>query len=493
MYPLNSTSGKLLAAIFLVLCLTINVFSQEKQSLPATPEGKVVVEYLSAFNSGDESAMRAFLLANVSEKSLLERPVEARLECFRMMRSDMQSLELHDITSVRPDAIGIVARTKGNEFVSMEFGFEANHKLAGIRIEAGGPPPQQSQQVEPGPPLTRDEFILSVEKMLEAQVSTDKFSGVVLIAKDGKPFFNKAYGFAEKQFNAPNRIDTKFNLGSINKIFTRIAIGQLAKQGKLSLDDPLIKQFPAYPNKPIAEKVTIRQLLEMTSGLGDFFDEEFDESPKEKIRTLQDYLTFFVNKPLEFEPGIAKRYSNAGYIVLGLVIEQLSGTDYYSYVRDHIYLPAGMTNTDWYEMDSPTTNRATGYLHPEGNARTWISNVYSAPARGSSAGGGYSTAEDLLKFIVALQDGKLLSAEYTDWILGKGEPVKKASSVSNASDRRPEKRGGFGIAGGAPGINAAVEYNAETGYCIIVLGNYAPPAVVEVSQNIRGLLRRVKQ
>lgn len=138
----------------------------------------------------------------------------------------------------------------------------------------------------------------------------------MLVARDTSIIFLRVYGYADKRFNVPNRTDTKFNLGSINKFFTKVAIGQLAVQGKLLFDDKLIKHLPDYPNKSIAEKVTIGQLLTMTSGLGDFFSEKYDQTPKDKIRTLQDYLHLFVGEPLVFEPGTQQRYSNAGYIVL---------------------------------------------------------------------------------------------------------------------------------------------------------------------------------
>src|SRR5207244_7076014 len=133
-------------------------------------------------------------------------------------------------------------------------------------------------------------------------VEKDQFSGVVLLAKDGKPVLSRAWGFADAARKVRNREDTKFNLGSINKIFTQVAIGQLAAAGKLSLDDTVRKHLPDYPS-PIADKITIQQLIEHRSGLGDFFGPEYLAAPPSSIRKLSDYLPLFVNKPLEFEPG----------------------------------------------------------------------------------------------------------------------------------------------------------------------------------------------
>ena len=252
----------------------------------------------------------------------------------------------------------------------------------------------------------------------------------------------------------PNNLETKFNLGSINKAFTRIAIEQLAHEGKLSLDDKLGKFLPDYPNREAAEKVTVHQLLTMTSGIGDFFGDRYMAADRSKIRSLADYLPLFADKPLLFPPGTQNRYSNGGYIVLGLIVEKLSGQSYYDYVKQHIYQPAGMKDSDWYALDEPTPNRAVGYTKEGEGPRH--SNHSTLPARGSSAGGGYSTAPDLLRFANALAAHKL--------------------GDSNA---------GLGIAGGSPGVNAALESNPQTGNTIIVLSNFDPPTADATARQIR--------
>ena len=219
--------------------------------------------------------------------------------------------------------------------------------------------------------------------------------------------------------------------------------------------------------------------------MGDFFGEKFENTPKDKIRSLADYLQFFVKDSLEFEPGTQRRYSNAGYIVLGLIIEKISGEDYYDYVRKHIFLPAGMTSTGSYMMDGVTPKLATGYEHPESSAAAWESNIYTAPARGSSAGGGYSTLHDLFRFLRALRTGKLLSAKYSAWMLSGDSPKD--------NPKLPLTTGSIGIAGGAPGINAAIEFSAAGGNTVIVLANYSPPAAGEVAKVLRGYLERIKE
>src|SRR5436190_15169490 len=165
------------------------------------------------------------------------------------------------------------------------------------------------------------QLITSLTALVDRAVEKDQFSGVVLLAKDGKPVLSRAWGFADAAHKIPNREDTKFNLGSINKIFTQVAIAQLAAAGKLSLDDTVRKHLPDYPS-PIADKITIAQLIEHKSGLDDFFGPDFMKSSG-SLRKVADYLPLFASKPLDFEPGTSQRYPNAGYIVLGLIIERL--------------------------------------------------------------------------------------------------------------------------------------------------------------------------
>jgi D-alanyl-D-alanine carboxypeptidase len=225
--------------------------------------------------------------------------------------------------------------------------------------------------------------------------------------------------------------------------------------------------------------VTIKQLLNMTSGIGDFFGERYQATPKNQLRKLADFLPLFAGNPLLFEPGTKRQYSNGGFVVLGIIIEKASGENYYDYIREHIYKPAGMMNTDSYEQDAIVPNRATGYTRKLGPALDGgrRNNIYSLPARASSAGGGYSTAEDLLKFSVALQDNRLIKPETRSRVFGgPTEPAKVAGQP---------QRGGFGFAGGAPGVNAEVEVDLGSGYTVVVMSNYDPPSAEKIGRQIR--------
>jgi CubicO group peptidase (beta-lactamase class C family) len=235
--------------------------------------------------------------------------------------------------------------------------------------------------------------------------------------------------------------------------------------------------------------VTIRQLLEMQSGIGDFFGAKFEATPKDRLRKNVDFLSLFAADPLLFEPGKETRYSNGGFVVLGEVIARVSGRDYHDYVREHVYGRAGMTDTDSFDADASVPNLAEGYTRGGGgDASTRMAtrrrNIYSRPARGSAAGGGYSTAEDLLRFGAALTADRLLAAPWTEWVLTRSEPAPGKP----LGDRRG---GGLGVAGGAPGINAAFELDRESGWTVVVLANDDPPMATQMAQKVRRLLDAV--
>jgi CubicO group peptidase (beta-lactamase class C family) len=323
-------------------------------------------------------------------------------------------------------------------------------------------PPAGVEPIRPSP-ISQEELVRRLSSSVDSLAKAGEFSGVVVLAKSGEPVFQRAYGMANRERSIPNNLETAFNLGSINKVFTQIAILQLYAAGKLNPDSTLAVYWPDYPNKAVASKITIRQLMRHTSGIGGNIFDSPAGGTRHDVRTLKDYLALFVNEPPQFEAGTSNAYSNAGYVVLGLLIERLSGQDYYSYVHDHILVPAGMTRTGSFFVDSLPTNTAIGYTTGSENAPPGAPlhpNTQELPGRGSSAGGGYSTAQDLLKFMKALREHRIPN----------GLPA------------------GLGVAGGSGGINAVVEGLLPGGYDLVVLANLDPPAAERVARMTRGWL-----
>ncbi|HET9453053.1 MAG TPA: serine hydrolase domain-containing protein [Gemmatimonadaceae bacterium] len=308
------------------------------------------------------------------------------------------------------------------------------------------------------PALDEAELFRRIESHVDSLAKADRFSGVVLLARNGKPVFERAWGFADREAKRPNTVETAFNIGSINKLFTTIAIRQLEAAGKLHLDSTLARAWPDYPNPDVARRVTIRQMLGHRAGIsGNIFAAPAGKS-RHDVRHNNDFLPLIVNEPLAFEPGARQQYSNAGFVLLGMLVERLSGKDYYEYVRENVYAPAGMARTAAYPVDALPPNTAIGYTGTPGARER---NTASLPGRGSAAGGGYSTPHDLVRFLQALRGGKIAN----------GPPA-----------------GSVGIAGGAPGLNAIMEGDLPGGYDLVVMANMDPPAANQVGRAIRGWL-----
>jgi CubicO group peptidase (beta-lactamase class C family) len=457
---------------FVVLAIAQSV---DLSRLNSSTAGKRVVEYFNVFNSGDEDKLRAFFLDNIAPQALKERPVEPRVAFHRQLRADIQKAEIRKVVAVTENEIDVIVQSVNGQWLSYGFSVDAaSSKFLGFRIDqTDGPSEKKDAFSDFKAPTSPAEATATADKLFGDLAREDAFSGVVLIAKDGKPIFSKAFGYANTETKTPNKVDTRFNIGSINKDFTVISIGQLMRQGKLAWDDKLIKFLPDFPNKEAAEKITIGQLVTMRSGIGDFVNDEFWSMDRSKLRELSDFYRLFASKPLLFEPGTSRRYSNGGYILLGLIIEKLSGMSYYDYVRENVFKPAGMNDTDSFYRDKLPANTAYGYTVHHQNTPGRGRNNTILSARGSSAGGGYSTASDLLKFVAALRSGKLRMPD-DDGIFR-------------------EKFGGIGTAGGSEGVNALLEDNERSGFTVIVLSNIDPPSAEKPGMKLMEWLGQIKQ
>lgn len=313
-------------------------------------------------------------------------------------------------------------------------------------------------QERTAPPLEPAELSRRVVLAVDSLAKAGEFSGVVMIARGNDIVLQRAWGMADRERGIPNDVNTSFNIGSINKAFTAIAIRQLVNQGKLHLDSSLATYWPEFANREAAKQATIQQLLRHRSGImGDIFS-----APPGKTRAdlthNRDFVPLFESNPLAFAPGTEQRYSNAGYVVLGELVTRLSGEDYYEYVKRHIYEPAGMRHTMHHPANALPPNVARGYTRRENGE--WRPNTGMLPGRGSAAGGGYSTAGDLIAFVRALRESRIAA----------GGPA------------------GIGAAGGAPGINAVVEGALPGGYDLVVMANVDPPAAERIAGRVRDML-----
>ncbi|MFY9984402.1 MAG: serine hydrolase domain-containing protein [Chthoniobacterales bacterium] len=348
--------------------------------------------------------------------------------------------------------------------------------------------------------MTENEMVSDLHCKLDQESAEDRFSGAVLIARRGQPIFAQAYGLADRERGIPNTLQTRLRVGSINKMFTGVAVVQLVQAGKLQLVASLGAYLTDYPDKETASKVTIEQLLSHTGGTGDLFGPEY-EAHRLELRTLQDFFVMlYADRKLRFEPGSRWEYSNYGYILLGVVIERVSGQSYYDYVRDHIYVPAEMRSSGSEPEDQFVPDRSVGYTCAAG---TMVSsnivplpyprpNTTSLPFRGSSAGCGYSTVHDLLSFAIALQAKRLLNAHYTELVTaGRVETDHGSHYGYGFETRTVNGLRGVGHSGGAIGMNGIFEMFPDIGYLVVVLANLDPPAAGRISRMITERLEMV--
>ncbi|HYG12080.1 MAG TPA: serine hydrolase domain-containing protein, partial [Pyrinomonadaceae bacterium] len=395
----------------------------ERAELPASPVGRVAGALLKALNGGEQTAQLDFVHTNFSEQSLKETPPGAWLAFFKKLHQQSGGL---DVMQISPDSnerflVLDVRSRRGNHWARMFFSLsrEQPGKLSNVGMFGIRDPQLEQGDAWPQSKMSEADALKEIKRRVERLAGEDRFSGVVLVGKGDRIIFRGAYGMAEKSFGVANRVDTKFNLGSMNKMFTAVAIAQLVEAGRLSFQDTLAKVLPEYPNRQVAEKVTIHHLLTHTAGLGDFFDNPEFRPYRERYVKPADYFPLFAGRPLRFEPGARFGYSNAGFVVLGAIVERVSGQSYFDYVREHIYRPAGMTESDSYELTEVVPNLAVGYARFQDDplgVDPRRSNIAFLPWRGSPAGGGYASAPDLLKFARALSTHKLLGAQMTELV-----------------------------------------------------------------------------
>ena len=250
-----------------------------------------------------------------------------------------------------------------------------------------------------------------VASLMREQAQAGTFGGMALVVQGDQVVMEQAAGYALRWAKLPIQRDTRFQLASTSKLFTVVAMGQLIERGSVSLDDAITKYHTEHAQRPGWADVTVRHLLTHTSGFGNFWGPNFD-AQRLSLVSVQDHFKLFEQTPLSFAPGSSFDYSNVGFILLGAIIERVTGQDYFGYVQQHVFDPAGMRDSGYFEADEDTPNLAVGYTYrrlgddpARGAART---HTHLKPFRGSPAGDGISTAPDMVRFAQALMDGRLL-------------------------------------------------------------------------------------
>lgn len=464
--------------------------------MPGGVEGERVRLFFDAVN-GDNEALMLRLYDECFSERLKERlPRESVGEFLASIVRETGGIDFHSVRVYDPprdDHMVVVYRNRNyGTWQALVLHYAEGEKPEGLLWGVGLNDARTPSDVAPPGPITEAACVDEIRTFVERLCAKDLFSGTVLVAKGDDVLFEHACGEASKRFHAPIDMDTKFNIGSMNKMMTSTAIMQLVEKGVVSVDDPLSRYADeSWLPKEVSDRITIHHMLTHTSGLGSYFNETFGEGSRLRWRELDDYKDLVAGDTLAFEPGTDWLYSNTGMFMLGVIIESATGQDYFDYMREHIYGPAGMENTDCYDMDCPVENLAIGYWRPWGPSGCvggWKNNYYEHVVRGGPAGGGFSTCPDLHRFARALEKDVLTSA---------------ASRELLWSDHSGHRYGyGFGVAdgpggtvvghgGGFTGLNANLDIFVDKGYVVAVASNY-DQAATPVAEKIGELVGRVE-
>ena len=454
-------------------------------SFPLLANKELAPSFIAVFNEGSRIEVINYLSEHMSKSRIETYGIDAHVGVFLNSQN----------TFGRLDVIKVLPPSNGNERIEV---ISNNNKLKYnliINKEKGAPYKINYFTLQDAKSdnnskksISKKELALELSSFINNLSMKGAFSGSVLVAKGNDVIFKGSVGYANKTWKIKNNIDTKFSLGSMNKMFTAIAALQLIEKGKLKFDDKLIEFVDnSWLPKGNSDSITIRQLLTHTSGLGNFFNDEFNQSNKEVYRNLAAYKPLISQSELLFTPGSRNRYSNSGMLMLGLVVEKVSGESYYDYVQKHIYNKANMLNSGSFELDSVTDNLASGYLKRM-HSDQWVDSIYARAIKGSPAGGGFSTVEDLHQFSLALTEFKLLGKELAEDAYTEKTKYNSAFwygygfSVSSEPNNRIVGHGGAYL-----GVDARLDIHLDSGFIVVILANQSD-VVAPVRRKINELI-----
>lgn len=448
------------ALLILILSATMGAARASEVTIPDTPAGQIAKKRFEAFNLGDADALRAYRDAHEPEMSI-EREL--------MMRQMLGGFELLSVALDEPHQVSLIVREQDGDRVGMlDLQVDPQQPTRVIRFGLA-PMPVVPEALMPARLSESEAWQRVTDKALKL-ATQDQFAGVLAVGRDGKVRRSQAWGYADRARLLKADENTRYRMGSMYKMFTAVVILQLVEQGRLDLDAPLKRYLPDYPNPELASQVSIKHLLTHTGGTGDIFTKEYEQK-RTDTREHSDYVRLFGARALDFAPGSREEYSNYGFVLLGAVIERVTGKSYHQNVQERIFKPARMTRTGAEPEERMSARISVGYTQgPDG----LIDNSVMLPWRGTAAGGGYSTVVDMQRFGHALLSGRLLSpaslaqatqSQAPSGLYGFGFQLGGSGTTRH-----------FGHAGGAEGMNGALRIYPASGDVLVSLSNLDPPA-----------------
>lgn len=456
-------------------CASVSSLAATHKQLPDSPAGRLAGELLRHVDADRPAELREWAATGLSA-SMDRGDREAFVEDLVSAARDSGGLDVFDV------------RSDPHQEGSLEVAVESRraHRRALLWVVPDPAHPDRLAQAglfpmdDPGlyadwprHAVSHAELRRLVHAALDRLVRTDDFSGCVTVADNGRTVFDECRGSAERSFGVPVDQRTRFHIGSIDKMFTAVAIAQLAQAGKLSWDDTLAKWVPDYPDPATARKLTVWELLHHTAGLGDFLVPAYFEH-RERFVHPADYLQLIARQPVVNAPGKRWSYSNAGYMLLGRIIEKVSGERYADYIRKHIFAPARMGDSGFARLDQVVPELAVGYYHDGLFSDAWTADWFKKLYQGGPAGGGYSTNADMLRFAKALHDGELVEPATLEKMFANEVPAGPGGYAAGFGDRLSHGRHIRGHAGGIEGTTANLQIVWETGAAAAMTSNEGP-------------------
>ena len=449
---------------------------------PPSPARARAAEVVALISSGDRDAARDFSDRHYSDSLRESQPTGIHLQMLSRNHALSKGLRMVSVREPAPRRAEALAYSELTEHwfrVGVELEAKPPHRIAALTARPIPAPAGRAAAL----PRTDEERARNLDRYVRRLAEAGMFSGVVMLAKEGKPVFTSAYGHANRETQRPNTAETVFNLASVNKMMTAVAIAQLVEAGKLAFDDPLSKFIPDYPNPRDARRIRIEHLLSHTAGLGDFMQRGVLNG---RAGTVDGLLRYARDHELAFAPGTRFEYSNTSYLLLGKVIERASGEDYYDYMRKHVFLPARMRSTAFHTRERVPSSVAIGYANDYERPGVYFRHRDELPFRGSPAGGCYATAADIVRFTEALRTGKLVSPAMVRVLT---TPKPELGSPDYGFGFMMNPRGGMvGHTGGFAGVGNFVDLTLDDGYTAVVLSNQ-PDAAVLIAERMRDMLR----
>jgi CubicO group peptidase (beta-lactamase class C family) len=465
----------LLPFIAIVVVYATPLRCQTTGILPDTPPGRRLAELITIVNSGNYDSIRAYAESDFSEE-FIAGVVDARVDA--LMRIHAQSQELTVVRVLSSSRDRVIAEVH-NRLAEM-------NQALGVSAERRRPyritrwyrgPAYPYSEPEGAPQLAASEIVAAIDSFLDRLDAADVFSGTVLVGKGDSILLHRAVGLAHRDPDVANGPDTRFNIASVGKLFTTVAIAQLAEQGLLTYRDAIDRYLdPDWVSPDVASEIRIEHLLTHRSGLGDFLESEAMLHATAPPRSLDDYKPIIRAERPQFKPGTGFQYSNSGFILLGAIVERVSGQTFAGYLEEHVFAPAGMVGSSNPPRDRaalPAPAFATGYVsHYSASGTAWSDNTRRlANTAASPAGGQFASAEDLWRFVTALRTGALVRDSTWQSLaapapVGSGPPTGYGFEIRN---RGQERRVGHG--GSHEGIGAVLDIYLRSDYTLVVLSN----------------------